>query len=147
MVHACFGINEATRLADTSMHPKPTPTTLRHRMLAAFGVGALALSLWSFIGAPTGLAHADEKDHELARRALQEGKVLPLRTVLEQVEREYKGQVLEVELERDGGSFIYEIKLLLPDGRLMKLEVDGATGKVVRTKYKNKNDDKEKGRH
>ncbi len=39
-------------------------------------------------------------DHDRARQALEAGEVLPLRTILDRVEREYPGQVLEVELER-----------------------------------------------
>ncbi|OYW19489.1 MAG: hypothetical protein B7Z54_03745 [Sphingobacteriales bacterium 12-47-4] len=48
----------------------------------------------------------------MARQALERGQVLPLRTVLEKVEREYQGQVLKVEFEHDDGRFIYEIRLL-----------------------------------
>ena len=106
------------------------------RALRATGVLALACALWMNVSAPTGMAHADERDHELARRALREGKVLPLRTVLEQVERDYQGQVLEVELDRDDGMFIYEIKLLAPGGNLMKMKLDAATGKVLGIKQK-----------
>jgi hypothetical protein len=40
-------------------------------------------------------------DHDRARQALEAGEVLPLRTILERVEREYPGQVVDVELERD----------------------------------------------
>jgi uncharacterized membrane protein YkoI len=39
-------------------------------------------------------------DHDRARQAVEAGEVLPLRTILERVERDYPGQVVEVELER-----------------------------------------------
>ena len=51
-----------------------------------------------------------DHDHDRARQALEAGEVLPLRAIIERVERSYPGQVLEVELERDGGRWIYEIK-------------------------------------
>lgn len=80
-------------------------------------------------------AHADNRhDHDRARRALEAGEILPLRTVLERVERDYPGQVMEVELERDGGRWVYEIKLLRTNGALLKLEVDGRDGALLGSK-------------
>jgi uncharacterized membrane protein YkoI len=80
-------------------------------------------------------------DHERARQAVQAGQVLPLRTVLERLEREHPGQVLEVELERDGAQWVYEIKLLQPDGRLLKLLLDARTADVLRSKSRDHNGD------
>jgi uncharacterized membrane protein YkoI len=77
------------------------------------------------------LAHADS-DHDRARDAVQAGQVLPLKTVLERLEREHPGQVLEVELERDDGRWIYDVKLLQAGGRLVKLELDAASGAVLK---------------
>lgn len=84
-----------------------------------------------------GVLHADDRsDHERARQALERGQVLPLRTVLDKVEREYQGQVLKVEFEEEDGRFFYEIRLLQKDGRMAKLEVDATDGRVVRIKGK-----------
>ena len=47
---------------------------------------------------------------------------MPLRTVLERLEREHPGQVLDVELEDEDGRLVYEVKLLQSDGQLVKLE-------------------------
>jgi hypothetical protein len=66
----------------------------------------------------------DERDHDRARRAVQAGEVLPLQEVLNRLSRRQPGQVLEVELEGDAGRWVYEIKLLQPDGRLLKLKLD-----------------------
>lgn len=80
-------------------------------------------------------AHADrDHDQDRARAAVQAGQALPLKTVLARLEREAPGQLLDVELERQGGRWIYEIKLLQPGGRLVKLEVDAATAEVLRRK-------------
>lgn len=73
----------------------------------------------------------DERDHERARQAMTTGQVLPLRTVLERLEREHPGQVLEVELERDGGRWTYEVKLLARDGQLVKILLDARTAAVL----------------
>ncbi len=93
--------------------------------------------LLSWLAAVLALALASppaqaDSDQDRARAAVQAGQVLPLKTVLERLEREHPGQVLEVELEQDDGRWIYEIKLLQPGGRLVKLELDAATAAVLR---------------
>ena len=52
------------------------------------------------------------------------------------LEREHPGQVLEVELERDDGRWIYEVKLLQAGGRLVKLELDAASGAVLKRRVR-----------
>ena len=54
--------------------------------------------------------------------------------VLERLEREHPGQVMEVELEQEEGRWIYEVKLLQPQGQLVKLKLDARTGAVVKTR-------------
>lgn len=71
-------------------------------------------------------------DHERARAARARGEVLPLAQVLSRVELDFGGRVIEVELERDDGELLYELKLLLPDGRLIELEFDARTGELVK---------------
>lgn len=102
-------------------------------LLSAFALGG---ALWLGAGLDLPQAHSDESDHELARQALQQGKVLPLRTVLDQVERQYQGQVLKVEFEHDDGRFIYEMRLLHPNGQLSKLKVDAVDGRVLSVRRK-----------
>ena len=67
---------------------------------------------------------------------MEAGQVLPLPTLLERLRRTHPGQVLELELERDDGRWIYEIKLLQANGQLLKLEVDAATAQVLQVKRK-----------
>lgn len=81
-------------------------------------------------------AERGHSDHDLARQALERGQVLPLRTVLEKVEREYQGQVLKVEFEHEDGRFLYEIRLLQQDGRMAKLKIDAVDGRVLQIKRK-----------
>ena len=77
-------------------------------------------------------AHADERhDHERAREALAAGEILPLKTVLDIVERKAPGKVLAIELERHRGRWMYEIKLLRPGGALVKVWVDAADGALI----------------
>ena len=92
------------------------------------------------------LLRADDDDHgahELARQALEQGRVLPLRAVLEKIERDYQGQALKVEFEQDDGRFLYKIRLLQSDGRMVKLKVNAVDSKVLEIKRKEHGRDKD----
>ncbi|MCE1172201.1 PepSY domain-containing protein [Azovibrio restrictus] len=92
--------------------------------------------LLGLVGLQPGPLLADEADHERARKALAAGEIMPLRQVLERVEKDYPGQVLEVELDREHGQWIYEIKLLRPDGAVSKLELDARDGTLLRRRHR-----------
>lgn len=85
-------------------------------------------------------ADSSKRDHDRARQALEQGQVLPLREVLERVERDHPGQVLKIEFERDDGRYIYEMRLLQPDGHMAKLKVDAMDGRVLKIKRKSHRD-------
>lgn len=100
------------------------------RGLAATGLAAAGLTLAD----DSERKHDHDHDHERARRALEQGAALPLRSVLDRVEREFPGQVLKVEFEReDNGSdrFVYKIRVLQPDGRVVGLKLDAQDGRVL----------------
>lgn len=121
-VPACH-VPHLLRSAPTSFPPRPP---------AWRGGWLLLLSLLASL---TGSVRAspDEHDHDRAREAVASGQVLPLQRVLEQIERERPGhQVLDVELEPKHGRWIYEIRLLQPGGRLIKLRLDARTGQPLR---------------
>jgi len=93
----------------------------------AFG----ALLLANACGLRSTLVMADSEnmqDHDKARSALRRGEILPLGKVLETVARTHPGSVLEVELDREHGRWIYEVKILEDDGALRDVEVDARTG-------------------
>lgn len=95
------------------------------------GAAALAVALWLMLPLA---ASADSKDadHDRARNALQAGEVMPLKSLLAQLERSHPGQVLEVELEQEHGQWVYEFKLLQSNGRLVRLDLDARTGALLR---------------
>ena len=112
------------------------------RRTAAFAASALLL-----VGCHVAPALAsDREDHERARRAMTTGQVLPLRTVLERLDREHPGQVLEVELEQDDGQWIYEIKLLQTDGQLVKIKLDARTAALLSSRTRSSHPDRAKPR-
>lgn len=106
---------------------------VRRGIVAAMGLGlVLGTVAVAYEHGPPPHGHPGRGgDHHLARRALEQGRVLPLRVVLEKVEREHQGQVLKIEFEEEYGQFFYEIRLLQSDGRMAKLKVDAVDGRVV----------------
>ena len=109
-------------ILDTAMSGRKSSRGLRAALSAAL--------LLALLGAGAGQA-GDGHDHDRARRALESGEIVPLRTILERVERDYPGQIMEVELEREDARWIYEIKLLRTGGALVKLEIDARDGKLL----------------
>ena len=93
---------------------------------------AWVVSVFALAASPAWASGKD--DHERARQAVQAGQVMPLPVVLEHLQREMPGQVLEVELEQKQNGWIYEIKLLTPAGQLTKVKLDARTAEVLRIK-------------
>jgi uncharacterized membrane protein YkoI len=86
-------------------------------------LAAMGVLLASAVPAP---ARADG-DHDRARRALEAGDIVGLDKLLAAVARDQPGRVVDVELERKGGSYVYEIKLIAPDGNRRKIKYDART--------------------
>jgi uncharacterized membrane protein YkoI len=108
-----------------------------HRLRSLPHIALTSLLASALLAAP---ALASDKDHDRAREAVKAGQVMPLRSVLERLEREHPGQVLDVELEDEHGRLVYEVKLLQSDGRLVKLELDAKTATVLRRKDRDRGD-------
>lgn len=79
-----------------------------------------------------------DDDHNRARSAVVAGDILPLKKILEQLDSQRSGQVMEVKLENERGAWVYEIRLLQPDGRLVKLEVDARNGQILRERVRDR---------
>lgn len=93
-------------------------------------VGLKAVCVLLAVGVGSAFA-VDRSDHEQARAALAAGEILPLKDVLERVERRAPGKVLAIELEHHRGRWIYELKVLRPGGALVKVWVDAADGTLI----------------
>ena len=82
-------------------------------------------------------AEIDERevspDSELARAAVAAGEILPLSALLPLLAAAVPGEMLDVELELDANGRIheYEFEVLTPDGRLVEVDMDAATGAIV----------------
>jgi len=60
----------------------------------------------------------DETDQDKALRLMTDGEILPLETILEKAKTIRVGKVLEAELEKKNGSYIYEIEIIADDGSI-----------------------------
>lgn len=74
----------------------------------------------------------DSHDHERARHALESGDILSLATLLERSGIEDAGRLIEVELEREHGRLVYELKVLTPRGRVIDHYFDARTGALLK---------------
>lgn len=70
-------------------------------------------------------------DHERARAAYAAGEAMSLQEVLQQVKKVYPGRLLKVEFERDDGIWIYTLRILQEQGRLLKLKIDARDASVL----------------
>ena len=66
--------------------------------------------------------------------------------LLERVARTHPGQVLELELEREDGRWIYEVKLLQPGGRIVALEVDARSAELLKQRSRDRHPPEPGGR-
>jgi len=94
----------------------------------------VALSSLLLLGGNTAYASDDQ---ETARRLSEAGEILPLETILQQVQQHQPGRVLEVEFDNKHGQYIYEIEILNAKGIVWELELDARTGQLLERKQEN----------
>lgn len=80
------------------------------------------------------LAVADDDEREALRRLVERGEVVPLMSLISRIQDEYRGEIIEVELEYDDDDdeLIYEIDLLTPAGNKIEFEFDARTGEQIK---------------
>jgi uncharacterized membrane protein YkoI len=82
------------------------------------------------------LAYADdglvaEPDQERARRALEQGEARPLAEILQIVGYRIDGEIVETEIERKDGVWVYEIKYVSRSGRMTEIYVNALSGRTI----------------
>ena len=120
---------------------------LSHCGLRRFGIAVLiaAASTLATFGLP---ARADDARHD-PRQPAEAGEIAPLEQLLARIRRDYGGRVLKVELEggdREGEArWVYEAKVLTPEGSVLKLEYDAASMELleIRGHYRPDHEDKD----
>jgi uncharacterized membrane protein YkoI len=70
------------------------------------------------------------------RRDVERGEVRPLSEILAAVRQKFSGEVVKVEVERHDGRWMYELRVLADNGRILEIHVDARTAAVERVKEK-----------
>ncbi|MCU7905415.1 MAG: PepSY domain-containing protein [Candidatus Thiodiazotropha sp. (ex Epidulcina cf. delphinae)] len=89
----------------------------------------LSLAILAIL-AMTGRLSADE-GYQQARRLKEAGDILPLQTLLHTIQSQHPGRVLEVEFERKGERYVYEIEILDKQGAVWEFKIDASSGEIV----------------
>jgi uncharacterized membrane protein YkoI len=76
-------------------------------------------------------------DYEEVYRLRREGKILPLSTIIARGQAIHRGRLLEAEIERSHGRYIYEIVIGGENGRFYELYFDATTGELLKAGQKN----------
>lgn len=77
-------------------------------------------------------AWADGLSAERVRALVERGEILTLEEILKRHEANVGGRIIEIEIEQNHGTYLYEIKVLRPDGRYRELKIDAQTGELAR---------------
>ena len=95
----------------------------------------LALIVFGFVAGPTAApaeeAYDRRRDHDLARQGQMQQTMLPLRTIVMAVHQAIPGDIAGIELERRGGNWLYEIKVISPKGVMIEVHIDARTGAIL----------------
>jgi uncharacterized membrane protein YkoI len=110
----------------------------RHRPRPLRGLAA-ALALASLLPL-AGPALADEghpavvlpdEDHETARALKEAGTIVSLTRVIEAARARHAGHLLQVELERKGEVYVYEVEFVDADGVVWKMDFDARDASLI----------------
>lgn len=121
------------------------PTTVMSRSFGAWRRSGLWLTqiclvlaaAWALVVLASA-AHARQdaapppsSDHDWALQAVRAGEIRSVADILQRLEREFIGHVLEIELERDRDRIVYEVELLSASGHVLKLVYDARTAVLI----------------
>src|SRR5919197_5303685 len=103
-----------------------------HRIATCLAM-ALSIAASQAVRADSGELR-DPRDRDGARLSFQQGKIRSLSQLLGELGPEFGGEIVEVELMRNGGTYFFQFRVLAPNGQLIVHSVDAAPGKVVKGK-------------
>jgi len=106
---------------------------LTRLLLLALIAAPLALPPYGPVRAEDGVMGEDDDDHDhdRAHELLEQGEIHPLREIIARVARDYPGEVVGVSLSRNDGHWVYDFKILTPEGRVLALTVDAESLDVL----------------
>lgn len=90
------------------------------------------LVIFALFGMLTTGAVFPEEDHDRARMLKEAGEIRPLAEFIEDARKRHAGKIIEVELEEEGGKFIYELEILGENGVVVELKYDAKSGALLK---------------
>ncbi|MDR4496290.1 MAG: PepSY domain-containing protein [Nitrospirales bacterium] len=99
------------------------------RMEVTRFIGILGFTVGLF-----GLLPPAYSDDDVVEYQRLKAEVVPVERVFQQVKSEFEGIILELELEDEESQWIYEVKLLTPQGNVLKIEYDAKTMDLLKIK-------------
>ncbi len=102
----------------------------RSLALVAATLAALAATVFAALPASS----AERVRHQEVRQLRESGKILPMEDILGRARAAQPGQIVEVELEREDGRYVYEVRVIDDADTMHRLELDAGTGEVLRRK-------------
>lgn len=88
------------------------------------------------LSAAPAFAGGSGRDAERARTAISAGEILPLPALLQRIQAQNPGHVIEAELDHEKQRWVYDLKLLPPTGGVVRLELDARDGSVLQRREK-----------
>ena len=74
----------------------------------------------------------DRVDVELAKQLVSSGELLPLERIIASLTPHYRqGRIIDLELEKEHGIYIYELEFLFANGEVEEVEIDARTGQIL----------------
>ncbi|HJH23519.1 MAG TPA: PepSY domain-containing protein [Paenalcaligenes hominis] len=99
---------------------------MRQLLASCLMVGFLAMGTIAHAGPPL--------SYDQIRTAREKGEIRSLRWVMHQIQPYYPGRLLDAELSRKNGRYVYRIKLLQPGGYVSRLMVDAYTAEILKAR-------------
>ncbi|MBV1926870.1 MAG: hypothetical protein KUG62_06905, partial [Rhodobacteraceae bacterium] len=92
---------------------------------------AAASSANATSGASDGTATISARDHRRAQKAVFEGRALPLNKVMSEVYESLDGNLVSIRYRESDNTGRYIFKVVTNDGRLVEINVDARTAKII----------------
>ena len=74
---------------------------------------------------------ADGRTIDAVQEAVEKGAIKPFSELRDIVSRRFRGDIVRVEPRRKHGIFLYKFKVLSPEGQLVEIEIDAASGTIL----------------
>jgi len=85
------------------------------------------------------LLYADnsQQSSDQVLNLVKQGELQSLESLMSRYEDRLKGQLLDVEVEKENGIFIYELELKREDGIIYEIKIDAQTGEWLEEEVEN----------